>query len=371
MIHNVSMQLCIHVLLAVLPLDKNSSTLYNLDLNMEKIKWPKVSFILLTLNGGDGVRKCLESINEQSYPQHLIDIVSVDNGSIDDSVKIAKNLGAKVLIYPNGTLYSNWIKGLHTIKGEYIFFVDQDIVLRGRNFIKKMISPLLVDKRLMGTYTKEYSHPKMHWVTRFLSYNVCQCDPLYEFLTPPIEKSFIEDHKKYIVSKFDIGKMPPICRVFWRIEYLKKTPNWKVDNYFDHDFMIQSVKAGYPYFAYVHSAGYFHFHANNLKHLLKKRVRNLYIHFFPYRDETEYKWLNTDNKKEVIRIFFWVFYANLFFPEAIRGFFRYAKNRDWVLLMQPVVSITITDALLWNFLRNKVGRRIILESFKTLFNVKY
>jgi len=335
-----------------------------------KIQWPKVSFILLTLNDEEGTRRCLESIRQQDYPQEKIDIVSVDNGSKDNSVKVAKSFGAKVLIDPKGTLYSNWIKGLHHIKGEYFFYVEQDIILRGKDFIKKMIYPLLIDKRLMGTYTKEYPRSDMSWVARFLSYHVCQCDPLYEFLTPSIEQTFIEVHKKYIVSKFEIIKLPPICRVFYRVAYLKKTPNWKVKNYFDHDFMIQCLKSGYHYFAYVHEAGYFHFHARNLRHLLQKRVRNLGMHFFPYRDETEYKWLNTESKKEVVRILFWVIYANLFFPEAVRGIVRAIKHRDLVLLMQPIVAISVTDTLLWSFFINKVGQRIISESIKTLFSSK-
>ena len=85
--------------------------------------WPKVSFILLTINGGDGVRKCLESVKHQDYPSHLIDVVVVDNGSTDESVNIAKSFGARVFVHPEGNLYTNWIRGLHKVRGEFAIIV--------------------------------------------------------------------------------------------------------------------------------------------------------------------------------------------------------------------------------------------------------
>jgi glycosyltransferase involved in cell wall biosynthesis len=330
------------------------------------MKWPVVSFILLTYNGGDGVRKCLQSVKDQSYPQNLIDVVVVDNGSKDDSVKIAKKFKARVFVHPKGDLYTNWVRGLHRTKGEFVFYLEQDIVLRGNDFIQKMIKPLLDDDRLIATFTKEQPKKDMHWVPRYLSYHVSQCDPLFEYLTTQIEETFIERHSSYIVCKYSLGKIPGVARMFYRIKYLKKTANWKAKNYFDHDFIIQCVKAGFPYFGYVPEPGYYHYHARDLKHLLQKRVRNLGLHFFPYNDETEYKWVDTRDKKQVLKMAWWVIYANLFFPATIRGFIRFLKHRDWVLLMEPIIVITITDTLLWAFLTNEVGQRMIKRSFTTL-----
>lgn len=332
----------------------------------KKFIWPKVSFILLTLNGGDGVRTCLESLLRQSYSPELIDIVVVDNGSSDDSVKIARKFGARVFLHPEGNLYSNWIRGLHKIKGEFVFYLEQDIVLRGNDFIKNMIKPLLKDDRLVATFTKEWPNKDMNWVPRFLSYHYSQCDPLLEFLFLPVEKSFVEKHNDYIVCKFEDKKIPPAARMFYRVEYLKKTPNWKTKNYFDHDFIINCVRSGYPYFAYVMEPGYYHYHARGYIHLLQKRVRNMGMHYFPEYGKYHYVILDTKDKGEVFKLILFVIYANLFFPAAIRGFFRFLKHKDWVLLMEPFITISIVDSLLIAFIKDKNGRNFLSDSVSSI-----
>ncbi len=332
----------------------------------KKIKWPKVSFILLTLNGGQGVRDCLEAVKKQDYPKELIDVVVVDNGSKDESVKIAKSLGARVFINPKGTLYSNWVVGLHKTRGEFVFYLEQDIELRGSDFIKNMVKPMLLDDRLIATFTKEWPDPKMHWVVRYLSYHYCQCDPLLEFLFLPLKKAIVENKKEYFVCEYKHRKIQPAVRMFYRIKYLKKTPNWTAKNYFDHDFAINCVKSGYRFFGYVPEPGYFHYHVRDFRHLLQKRMRNMGMHYFPEYGKYKYTILDTGNKKEVFRFMLFIIYANLFFPAAIRGFFRFLKHKDWTLLTEPVITIAVTDTLLYTFLGNKTGRKYITDSLLSL-----
>jgi glycosyltransferase involved in cell wall biosynthesis len=160
----------------------------------KQTEWPKVSFILLTFNDKKGVIKCINSVWMQDYPSGLIDLVVVDNGSKDGSSEIARKMGARVFVHPEGDLYSNWIRGLHKINGEFVFYLEQDIVLNTPYFIKEMIRPLLKDKRLVATFTREHPNKDMHWVPRYLSYHYSQCDPLYEFLTPKLESTFFEFH---------------------------------------------------------------------------------------------------------------------------------------------------------------------------------
>ncbi len=336
---------------------------------IKKINWPKVSFILPTLNDRGGMERCIESLWRQNYPRGLIDLIVVDNGSSDGTAESAKRLGARVFIYPKGTVYSNWIKGMKKIEGEYFFYLEQDIVLRHKNFIKEMIKPLLQDSRLIATFTKEYPKKDMNWTCRYLSYHYSQCDPLLEYLFLPVEKSFAEKKENYIVCKFENKKIPPAARMFYRIKYLKKTPNWTAKNYFDHDFLINCVRSGYPYFGYVPDAGYYHYHVRDFRHLLQKRTRNLGMHFFPAYGKYHYKILDTKNKWEVFRLILFVVYANLFFPALIRGFFRFLKHRDWVLLTEPVVTIAVTDTLVSSFINNKVGRKFITDSLTNLFKL--
>ena len=335
-------------------------------MSKKKISWPKISIIILSFNGGEDLKRCFNSIKMQTYPSNKIEVVVVDDGSVDDSVQTAKENGARVYINKKRDVYLNWAIALHKITGDFTYMIDQDIELRGKDFLKKMIPPMLEDKRIVACFTRKYPKASQSWITRFLSYHPAQCDPLYEFLTPPVESTFIEEKKNYILCKFILGKVPPFGRMFYRVEYLKNTTNWKQKRVFDHDLVIKTIKAGYDFFAYVPKAGLYHNHAKNLKHLLYKRARNLRMHYFPENKVTEYRWIDVGNKKDVVKMVGWIIYANLFIPAALRGVYRAIRDKDLVFLIEPVVTITITDIILWNFIISNIGREIIMNSVKTL-----
>ena len=47
---------------------------------------PRVSVIIANLNGRKHLEQCLPSLAQQTYPQDLVEIIVVDNGSLDESV---------------------------------------------------------------------------------------------------------------------------------------------------------------------------------------------------------------------------------------------------------------------------------------------
>ncbi|MEK7526489.1 MAG: glycosyltransferase family 2 protein [Patescibacteria group bacterium] len=332
----------------------------------QAFNWPKISIIVLTLNEEQYLTKCLQSVRRQKYPQKKIEIIVVDNGSTDDSVRIAKSFGAKVTVNKKGDVYGNWAIALHKATGDFTYMVDQDIELRGNKFFQKMLKPLIENKNIMASFTRKYPRKDQPSITRFISYHPAQCDPLYEFLTPSVEDSFISKNKGYIMCKFTLGKVPPFGRQFYRIDFLKKTQSWKQVRVFDHDLVIKSIKKGYDLFAYVPSAGLFHHHARNLKHLLNKRIRNLKMHYFPENETTEYRWLDVHNKKDVAKMILWIVYVNLIFPAFVRGVARALKHKDLVLLMEPIVALATTDVILFNFVVDKTGRSILTSSVRSL-----
>lgn len=330
------------------------------------IKWPKVSLTLFTLNGGKGVERCLESVRKQVYPKDKIEIIVIDNNSTDNSVDIAKKYTKKIII-DSKDIYLNRADGMRMATGEFVFMVlEQDMELRSGHFIQKMIRPLIEDEKIAASFTREYPKKDQPWVTRFISYNPAQCDPLLEYLTPSIESTIIDKRKDYFICKYISEKIPPVTHMFFRVSALKKSGVWKQKRDDDHDTVIKLIKHGYNLFAYVPDAGDYHYHAKNLKELIQKRIRNLNRHYFIYHKTTEYKWVDVNNKKEIIRMIMWFLYANSLVLPTIRGIIRFIKYKDWALLLEPVIVICTTDVLLWTFLKNKEGRKIITDSLRSL-----
>lgn len=89
-------------------------------------KLPKVSFVIPTLNSEKMIGRCLESILKQDYPE--LEIVIVDGGSRDLTVKIASKYTSKIFFDP-GTLGSACQTGVNKSKGEIIGLFDSDIIL--------------------------------------------------------------------------------------------------------------------------------------------------------------------------------------------------------------------------------------------------
>ena len=52
----------------------------------------KVSIIIPTYNYANFIKKAIESIKEQTYPQNLIEIIVVDDGSIDNTENVLSDL---------------------------------------------------------------------------------------------------------------------------------------------------------------------------------------------------------------------------------------------------------------------------------------
>ena len=330
---------------------------------------PKISIVVLSFNGGECLRRCLSSVKKQIYPKNMVEIIVVDNGSTDRSVNIAKKYTDKVFVIRNfDGGYSNRASGMKMASGEYVYMIlEQDMELRSKYFLQKMVKPLVENSQIVASFTREYQNSRQPWINRYISSTPSQSAPLFEYLTPSVSSTIVESKVDYSVCKYVIGHIPTTTHMIFRVSFLKKTTVWKQKWDFDHDTITKLVKAGYQKFAYVPDAGIYHYHVNNLRELVNKSLRNLDNHYFPYNRSLTYKWVDFSNKKEVLKLLFWVIYANLFFPALIKGFYRFLKTGDPIMLVEPIVVIVTTDALILKFLTNDVGRGLVAKAARTIF----
>src|SRR3989344_1578430 len=328
---------------------------------------PKISFVIPTLNDAPRLLRCLTSIEKQDYPKNKIEIVVIDDKSRDNTLKIAKSFKAKILINGKKDLYRSLTMGFHVATGELAYQIDQDVELRDKTFIRKMIKPLMDDEAVTASFTRYYPNKNQSWVSRFLSYDPIQRDPIYEYFSPSLDKLIIKKSDEYIVCDYSSKKIPPFTMMMYRLKSLKENPLWNNERFFDHETVMAMIETGYTKYAYVPTAGLYHDHADNLLHLIRKRVRNLKNHYLIEDSPYKYTWFDTGSFLGIIKIIIWIIYANLIIPETIRGFFRFLKFHDPVLLMQPIISITITDVLLFNFLILREGRQFLIKSFRRLY----
>lgn len=99
----------------------------------------KISIIIPVFNSEKTVKKCIESLFELDFPKNKMEIIFVDDGSIDNTKKIIKNYNHVKLIEQNhkgpASARNN---GIRKSSGDFIFFTDSDCIVP-KNWVTKML----------------------------------------------------------------------------------------------------------------------------------------------------------------------------------------------------------------------------------------
>lgn len=136
-----------------------------------------------------------------------------------------------------------------------------------------------------------------------------------------------------------------------------------MDYFMDVDTPVLLAKNGFNYFAHVPSSGFYHVNFKSIFEIPKKKFRNIDKNFLPNYETRQYRYFDIKDPRDKLKIFFWIIYANLFFPSLIKGIYKAVKKRNWVMLYEPFAALMITDSILFGFLRNKLSKKL----FKDLF----
>jgi glycosyltransferase involved in cell wall biosynthesis len=87
-----------------------------------------VSVIIPVKNEGSTLGACLTALKVQTLGRHRVEVIVVDNGSTDDSVRIATESADKVLTRPNIRLGAVRNAGAREATGEVFAFLDGDCI---------------------------------------------------------------------------------------------------------------------------------------------------------------------------------------------------------------------------------------------------
>lgn len=101
---------------------------------------PKVSIIVAALNSEQTIDECLRSIFELDYPKDSLEVIVVDGGSRDATVKIAEKYPAKVISTPlNAPAAYNY--AMKIITNEVLGFIDADAKVE-KEWLSKLVGHL-------------------------------------------------------------------------------------------------------------------------------------------------------------------------------------------------------------------------------------
>ena len=112
---------------------------------------PLVSIIIVTLNRKYDLTRCIESIIDQNYNNY--EIIVIDNNSTDETAAHIKKLFPNTKVFKTkknlGTSYTRNAAFKYS-KGQYIWFLDSDVVLNDKLVLKKMVEKFMTFKSNIG-----------------------------------------------------------------------------------------------------------------------------------------------------------------------------------------------------------------------------
>lgn len=99
---------------------------------------PFVSVIIAVYNRANIIKKCLDSLMEQTYPKEKIEIIIADDGSTDNIEDTAGKYPVKLVRQPHKGLPAARNLGIENAKGEIIVFFDDDTIV-DKEWIKSAV----------------------------------------------------------------------------------------------------------------------------------------------------------------------------------------------------------------------------------------
>lgn len=236
----------------------------------------------MTHNSAERIGKCLESITQVDYPNEMYEIVVVDGGSTDDTSKIARSYGAKVIVFDKkdhknkhslgltrGVLSKSRNIGLAESKGEFVAFVDDDAQVT-REWLELLLDKGFKQRDVAGATGLHYVPPSNSRVGRYIGVLPIQ-PPSVDSLEPfPLLRSpFVSE----IVTGKNAFMLSTKACCYRRVDLLK-IGGFDENLYWSEDPDVNAtlIKNGHK-LAFVPEAKAWHQPRQNLRAFAKQQIR--------------------------------------------------------------------------------------------------
>ena len=317
-----------------------------------------LSIIIPTYNESKDIKLCLESIACQKIKKNKIEVILVDNYSTDDTISIVKSFSKKinirVIFNKVKDAEVSKMKGFLKAKGDFFMYLDADMVLSDENFVRKMTFPLEEDDSIVGVFIRFLVNPTHHPLTRTLSYDEWQRDPIFKYFTTSIKEIIVEKRKNYFFCALTREKIPPQGLMIYRrnliIDYVSNETQL-----IDNEIPAVLFNMGYTNFAYVPETGVYHHLLRSLAELYKKRIRNLQRTYFPNKKKRLFKWINWN--KDLPKIGIWLIYTNSIILPIFVAMYHFLKYRDLCFFNEPVINLVSTYSIIFGVLNNAKNKK--------------
>lgn len=216
---------------------------------------PKHSIIVPAYNTGEAIRKCIDSIISQTFPDW--ELIIVDDGSKDATPAIIDEYARKdgrirAIHIPNGGVSNARNVGIEQAKGEYVMFVDSDDWIEP-DYLQQVERYMDddADVYMLGItldYTQNeatvYSEIKGAPVHRYIHSDRLYGEIGYMVRTMNMESACLKSFRRTFLQKYDIRFMVGMIifeDFYFVLQCLKNKPNVSLVPFIGYHYVVDLV----------------------------------------------------------------------------------------------------------------------------------
>lgn len=339
------------------------------------MNYPLISIIIATFNSERTLRLTLDSIKKQTFPQKNIEIIVIDGGSKDQTLKIAQTYKCRIIKNPMTEPLNAKYLGFLNARGRYIIGLDHDEVFKNRRSFEKRLKVFNSDNRIKalhssGYITPEGSNPINLYINEFgdpFSFFIYRLTKDFRFFANSLRKKYaiVYENDDYFLIKTSLSDgRAPLMEVLagggmfdkkYILKELKELiPNKEIFLPHLHLHLLSLS----PYIAVMKNDPLYHYSAESLKKYLRKlewRIRNN-IYFYDKAGSAGFlKREELEGKSTNIKKFLFIPYSlSLILPLLDALWLSITRGNPNYLIHLPLSVIT-SILIIYHYTRKAFG----------------
>ena len=331
---------------------------------------PSLSIIIPTLNCNNTLKKCLDSIESQDYPNDKLELVIADGGSTDGTLELITHFqlsshlqSVKLIENPLKTGEAGKAEAVKVAQNNVLAFIDSDNILPDKNWLKSIVEPfqdeeIIASEPLFYTYRKEDGYITRYCALMGMNDPICLFIGNYDrfsYLTGKWTGMFIrqEDRGNYLKVSLDQKSLPTIGAngffvrkekiLFTHTDTFRKKGKTKknltrdpekIKYLFDIDIAYELATSNSK-IAKV-KIGIVHLFTDNIIGFANKQRRRIRDYFYFYKSGLrKYPWGNF----KIIGYYYFILSCVVIIPllmQTLKGIYR---KFDWAWFFHPIACL--------------------------------
>lgn len=311
-----------------------------------------ISVVMPTFNSSRTIEQSLKSVRDQDYPQEKIEIVIADGGSTDNTLKIAKKYGARIIKVPKELQNAEYNKGVacNEAKNEILLLLDHDNILPHTNWLNKMIVPFVEYKEITGVEPLRFHYdPEMTALDRYFAL-LGGNDPVAYYLGKNSHLSWAfnkynlygkaKDMGEYYLVKYSPKRIPALGGNGAAVRRTLLLNNAQADNaHFYHiDVHVDLIKKGINTYG-IFKDSVIHLTNNKLWPFLTRR--KYFMEKYYFEDMGKRRYSVYDPKLDSGKLLWYVILSLTFIKPLYDAFRGYLQVKDNAWFLHPIMCFSM------------------------------